>query len=50
MQIEFTTTPPSKVSLTATIVNKGETPEGIDAALVKGYAALKLGKVELAGP
>ncbi|UAB77562.1 leucyl aminopeptidase [Erythrobacter sp. SCSIO 43205] len=36
MQIEFTNTAPSQINLTATIVNKGAMPDGLDTALVKG--------------
>ncbi len=43
MQILFTTagssTEPKQASLTATIVNKGDTPAGLDPALVKGAEA-----------
>jgi len=39
MQIEFSASAPSQVTLTATIVDKGDTPAGLDSALVKGAEA-----------
>jgi len=41
MQIDFASTPPSSVRLTARIVNQDDTPSGLDAAIIDGAKAAR---------